>query len=77
MKKYISLTTTLCLLCTGTAAQHIYQLNAPTQEKTIHTGHLKLGGTSPDGGRIEVNSFYMSQNGIPTIPVMGGKATRL
>lgn len=71
MKKYISLTTTLCLLCTGTAAQHIYQLNAPTQEKTIHTGHLKLGGTSPDGGRIEVNSFYMSQNGIPTIPVMG------
>lgn len=61
----------LCLLCTGAAAQHIYNLNAPAQEKTIYTGHLKLGGTSPDGGRIEVNSYYMSQNGIPTIPVMG------
>ena len=61
----------LCLLCTGAAAQNIYNLNAPAQEKTIYTGHLKLGGTSPDGGRIEVNSYYMSQNGIPTIPVMG------
>lgn len=71
MKNHLSTVAALCLLCTGAAAQHIYNLNAPAQEKTIYTGHLKLGGTSPDGGRIEVNSYYMSQNGIPTIPVMG------
>lgn len=71
MKNHLSMVAALCLLCTGAAAQHIYNLNAPAQEKTIYTGHLKLGGTSPDGGRIEVNSYYMSQNGIPTIPVMG------
>lgn len=71
MKNHLSMVAALCLLCTGAAAQHIYKLNAPAQEKTIYTGHLKLGGTSPDGGRIEVNSYYMSQNGIPTIPVMG------
>ena len=71
MKNHLSTVAVLCLLCTGAAAQHIYKLNAPAQEKTIYTSHLKLGGTSPDGGRIEVNSYYMSQNGIPTIPVMG------
>lgn len=71
MKNHLSMVAALCLLCTGAAAQNIYNLNAPAQEKTIYTGHLKLGGTSPDGGRIEVNSYYMSQNGIPTIPVMG------
>lgn len=71
MKNHLSTVAALCLLCTGAAAQHIYKLNAPAQEKTIYTGHLKLGGTSPDGGRIEVNSYYMSQNSIPTIPVMG------
>ena len=30
-----------------------------------------MGGTSPSGGRIDVNNFYMSIDGRPAIPVMG------
>ena len=52
-------------------AQHIYELSAPASPKKIYTGHLKLGGTSPSGGSIEVNSFYMSEDGQPVVPVMG------
>lgn len=43
----------------------------PVKEKTIYSGHLKLGGSNPSGERIEVNSYYMSIGGKPVIPVMG------
>ncbi len=33
--------------------------------------HLKLGGGSPRGGRIEVNSLYLERDGRPWIGVMG------
>ena len=46
-------------------AQNVYELTAPKVEKIIYTKHLKLGGTAPDGGSIEVNSFYMLRNGKP------------
>ena len=52
-------------------AQNMYELTAPKVEKKIYTNHLKLGGTDPDGGNIEVNSFYMSRNGTPILPVTG------
>ncbi|MBE6287390.1 MAG: glycosyl hydrolase family 35 [Mediterranea massiliensis] len=52
-------------------AQHIYELTEPTSPRPIYEGHLKLGGQNPKGEHIEVNSFYMSMNGSPTIPVMG------
>ena len=61
----------LSLYGTVLNAQHVYELSAPKVAKTIYTGHLKLGGKSPLGDTIEVNSFYMSENGMPTIPVMG------
>lgn len=51
--------------------QNVYTLSAPAKEKSIYTGHLKMGGTNPVGGCIEVNSFYMSIDGKPVIPVMG------
>ena len=51
-------------------AQNVYELTAP-KEKIIYTKHLKLGGTAPDGGSIEVNSFYMLRNGKPMLPVTG------
>lgn len=57
--------------CRAVHAQHVYELSAPKVAEKIYTGHLKLGGTSPDGGSIEVNSLYMSQNGRPVVPVMG------
>lgn len=34
-------------------------------------GHLKLGGTSPSGGSIAVNSLYIERDGMPWIGVMG------
>ncbi|MCD8391009.1 MAG: beta-galactosidase [Firmicutes bacterium] len=34
-------------------------------------GHLNLGGTAPNGGRIDVTSKYFEKNGKPFIGVMG------
>ena len=33
--------------------------------------HLNLGGTNPQGERIDVTSLYIERNGKPCIPVMG------
>ncbi len=67
----ISLLTLFFLGGLQSNAQHIYEISAPKVEKTIYSGHLALGGTSPTGGSIEVNSYYMSENGKPVIPIMG------
>ena len=37
----------------------------------ILSGHLRMGGTNPQGEKISVNSRYISRNGKPVIPVMG------
>ena len=52
-------------------AQSVYELTEPSVPKTIRTGHLDMGGTSPDGGSIEVNSYYMIIDGKPVVPVLG------
>ena len=39
--------------------------------ENIQRGHLNMGGTSPSGERIEVNSRYIERNGKPWIGVMG------
>ena len=57
--------------CPLFAQKNVYTLNLDVPEKEIKTGHLKLGGTSPDGGSIDVNSYYMTVDGKPSIPVMG------
>lgn len=69
--KNIIVTSALCAITTVGMAQQVYELSAPAKEKTIYTGHLKMGGTSPSGGSIDVNSYYMSIDGKPVIPVMG------
>ena len=33
--------------------------------------HLNLGGESPDGGKIAVNSLYIEKDGAPWIGIMG------
>ena len=48
-----------------------YTITAPESPKIIRSGHLDMGGESPDGGSIEVNSYYMSIDGRPVIPVLG------
>ncbi len=52
-------------------AQKVYEIDVPSQPKVVKEGHLRLGGKSPDGGSIDFTSFYMRENGLPTIPVMG------
>lgn len=52
-------------------AQTVYELMVPAQPMEIKEGHLKMGGTSPTGGNIGFNSYYMSVDGQPVIPVMG------
>lgn len=37
----------------------------------IQSGHLKMGGTNPDGVEINTNSRYITRGGKPYIPVMG------
>ena len=37
----------------------------------ILRGHLNLGGSSPSGGSILVNSLYLERDGKPWIGVMG------
>lgn len=72
-KKIIGLATAMMLGLSPLPikAQQVYELTAPQVAKKIYTGHLKLGGTSPTGGKIEVNSFYMSKDGHPVLPVIG------
>lgn len=52
-------------------AQRLYTLDAPQVPMTVTEGQIQLGGTSPQGGSISVNSYYMNIDGQPTIPVMG------
>lgn len=64
--------TIICMMAGVLAmAQQVYELDMPVKEKTIYSGHLKLGGSNPSGERIEVNSYYMSVGGKPVIPVKG------
>ena len=70
MKK-ITILCGLAALAITAAAQQVYELNAPDVPMAIKEGHLNMGGTSPDGGSIDVNSYYMSIDGKPAIPVMG------
>lgn len=61
------------LMCSVPAmAQNTYSIdigNVP--DKQIVEGKLKLGGVSPEGQRIGVNSFYMTVDGKPMIATMG------
>lgn len=41
------------------------------EKHPIRQGHLRMGGESPDGKRIDVNSAYLTRCGKPWIPVMG------
>ena len=46
-------------------------LDVTTSPSAMMEGHLKLGGTNPQGHSIGFSSYYMTQNGKPCIPVMG------
>ena len=70
MKRYMVMAA-MAAVALGTTAQKVYELTAPATPKVIRDSHLRMGGTSPTGGSISVNNYYMSIDGKPTIPVMG------
>lgn len=52
-------------------SQKTYEIDVRSANKDIRTGHLDLGGANPAGDRISVNSFYLSINDKPFIPITG------
>jgi len=48
-----------------------YSIDVPAKTIDVISGHLNLGGTAPDGKVIGFNSYYMTLNNKPFIPVMG------
>ena len=69
--KPIGLLALLALSCTTLTAQTIYEISAPAHPMAIREGHLNIGGTSPSGGSISANSFFLSIDGQPVVPVLG------
>ncbi|WP_228853021.1 beta-galactosidase [Aegicerativicinus sediminis] len=54
-----------------TFSQNEYSININVPEKKITKGHLDLGGSNPSGKEIEVNSYYLTLDKKPFIPVLG------
>src|SRR5690349_21453708 len=49
----------------------VYVLDTSRASTPIISGHLKLGGTNPQGRTLEFNNYYLLENGKPRIPIMG------
>jgi len=47
------------------------RIDATVPAPATETGFLHLGGVSPTGHRVEVNSQYLTYDGKPWLPVMG------
>ena len=71
MKRLIAFFIILALVCFSASAQKIWKTDVTNVDTTVVRGHLQLGGVSPSGGTISVNSNYIERNGKPYIPVMG------
>ena len=65
------LTLLLLLSSLSLCGQTVYTIAEPASPMAVREGHLNLGGTSPAGGSIAVNSFYLSIDGKPVVPVLG------
>lgn len=48
-----------------------YSLDLSNPQKEIFRGHLKLGGSNPQGETVSFTNYYMEMNGEPVLPVMG------
>ena len=68
---YEVITLAFCVLTLAGVAQQEYKLTVPAKVKKIYTDQLNLGGSTPSGNTIDFNSFYMTVDGLPYIPIMG------
>lgn len=68
-----SLAAFLCLPCalTGQGAASAFTIDASAPAPVVETGFLHMGGSSPSGHRLAVNSRYLSLDGRPWLPVAG------
>lgn len=48
-----------------------YVLDLKREAPQLLSGHLRLGGTDPQGNSIACTSYYLTYNGQPHIPVIG------
>lgn len=71
MKKHILTLLLMAPVTVSCASQNHYSMNLDAPDKEIVTGHLNLGGSNPSGDSIDVNSYYLTQNGEPFFPVIG------
>lgn len=71
--KLFGTTTLLICMASLTTAQtvHHHEINTAIAPKKIYTDKLKLGGKSSKGDEIDVNSYYVSVNKKPFIPIAG------
>lgn len=61
----------VALPCLQAHAQRIEQIAIPAAGRPVRSGHLNMGGTAPGGHSLDINSFYISRDGRPCIPVTG------
>lgn len=71
MRVSLILTFVSLLSISGFSNNRIYTIYEPNNPKIIKNGHLKLGGTAPNGDKIDVNNYYITINGKPMLPVLG------
>jgi len=69
MKRSIAFFIIFALVCSSAYAQNRWKTDVTNVDTTVVRGHLKLGGVSPDGDKIVVNSHYLERNGEPIIPI--------
>ncbi|HLZ63220.1 MAG TPA: beta-galactosidase [Ktedonosporobacter sp.] len=48
-----------------------YSIDLRREAPPITSGHLRLGGTSPQGDTLAATNYYLTYNGHPSLPVMG------
>ncbi|WP_295668575.1 beta-galactosidase [uncultured Mucilaginibacter sp.] len=71
MKRSGFILTILSLLAIHANAQKIYSIDASKVSPDVKSGYFKMGNPGPAGKQLQVNSRYLTLNGVPQIPVMG------
>jgi hypothetical protein len=71
MKRTGYIVAILLLLAYQARAQKLYTIDASNVNTTVKYGLFKMGNPGPAGKQLQVNSRYLTLNGVPQIPVMG------
>jgi hypothetical protein len=61
----------LLMLCAAALRAQPLPLDVRAAPRPLREGHLRMGGSNPQGDQFAVNSFFVTHNGKPFIPVTG------